>query len=591
VPQSLSKILERLEGAKAYLPELSPEAHARINAVRERSDGLIEGARREHATLIRDADRLGEVPLSAQLRKQAQEILRAAQDKAAVQLLDAQAEEYLPLTGSRFPEHTLEILARTSAEMYGGGDAVILRRYEWRARWWEQGAADKPKSHSPADDGKVHLSTDTDGGRGVGGREQEEHPIAAAELAGPSPPDTASTDTVDAEFDPAPQAEKKANTESRQPPTPRQPLQQHPVSEPNSAGGNPPQVMVKGAVQVARAARSEIENFAMEAFAVARNRIVEEHAEKKRSVLAQVGRTHNSGGYVPALTKWGAECVREMILAQADAYVDAFTTFEVPSDVKAEESLKTASVQIAGGSISGIRGQLDLIAKRTRMPLNDSVGHINREIEKSRLSALKEGVLRLRRQRIKAATTQTQLAPVPAPPSLPIPLGQQHGMVKDNIHRSPNVVNLGELMRRLGKDWNWEISPEFVKAFEDNQGISAEGYKRILRIAGKMETRKEFISRLPELLAEMGLKLPSGVLRLPPVPTSTAKSDKGNLEILRTDGQLRRAVTLDVARRFGGVTRRAIEDAARKGTLKTEGKRQQRRVLVESLLKYFPPEK
>jgi hypothetical protein len=70
------------------------------------------------------------------------------------------------------------------------------------------------------------------------------------------------------------------------------------------------------------------------------------------------------------------------------------------------------------------------------------------------------------------------------------------------------------------------------------------------------------------------------------------KSDKGNLGILlATDGKLKRAVTLDVASRFGGVTRRAIEDAARKGWLKTEGRRQQRRVLVDSLLEYFPPEK
>jgi hypothetical protein len=72
------------------------------------------------------------------------------------------------------------------------------------------------------------------------------------------------------------------------------------------------------------------------------------------------------------------------------------------------------------------------------------------------------------------------------------------------------------------------------------------------------------------------------------VPTS----DKGNLDILRgTDGEFKRAVTLDVARRFGGVTRRAIEDAAQRGTLTTEGNRLRRRVLVDSLLKYFPPEK
>ena len=67
--------------------------------------------------------------------------------------------------------------------------------------------------------------------------------------------------------------------------------------------------------------------------------------------------------------------------------------------------------------------------------------------------------------------------------------------------------------------------------------------------------------------------------------------DKGNLAILRgLDGELKRAVSLDVARRFGGVSRRAIEDAASKGALMTEGKRTQRKVLVRSLLDYFPPE-
>src|SRR6185503_18651215 len=68
--------------------------------------------------------------------------------------------------------------------------------------------------------------------------------------------------------------------------------------------------------------------------------------------------------------------------------------------------------------------------------------------------------------------------------------------------------------------------------------------------------------------------------------------DKGNLDLLRgTDGQLKRAVTLEIARRYADVSRRAIDDAAKKGTLKTEGKHQRRRVLVESLLKYSPSEK
>jgi hypothetical protein len=70
------------------------------------------------------------------------------------------------------------------------------------------------------------------------------------------------------------------------------------------------------------------------------------------------------------------------------------------------------------------------------------------------------------------------------------------------------------------------------------------------------------------------------------------KLEKGDMGLLMdTNNDLKRAVTLDVARRFGGVSLRAIQDAAKNDKLLTEGTRLNRRVLVESLLKYFPPEK
>ena len=78
----------------------------------------------------------------------------------------------------------------------------------------------------------------------------------------------------------------------------------------------------------------------------------------------------------------------------------------------------------------------------------------------------------------------------------------------------------------------------------------------------------------------------------PPTPTNTANAEQGNLDILHgTDGKLKRMVTLDVARRFGGVSRRAIEKAITKGALDAEGEHRNRRILVKSLLKYFPSEK
>jgi hypothetical protein len=58
-----------------------------------------------------------------------------------------------------------------------------------------------------------------------------------------------------------------------------------------------------------------------------------------------------------------------------------------------------------------------------------------------------------------------------------------------------------------------------------------------------------------------------------------------------SDGKLKRAVTVSTAANVGRVTRRSIEKAIKKGALLSEGKGTQRRIVVESLLKYFPPDK
>ena len=60
--------------------------------------------------------------------------------------------------------------------------------------------------------------------------------------------------------------------------------------------------------------------------------------------------------------------------------------------------------------------------------------------------------------------------------------------------------------------------------------------------------------------------------------------------LLRTGGKLKAAVSLQTAAKFSGVSKRAIEQAASKGRLKTKGKGTQRKVTVESLLEYSPPE-
>jgi hypothetical protein len=163
-----------------------------------------------------------------------------------------------------------------------------------------------------------------------------------------------------------------------------------------------------------RPSRNEIDKFANQAFAVERNRILKEYAEKQKHVLDQVRRTGNSGGYLPAITKWGTQRLRETILAEANSYAEAFTASGVPSDAKAEAALKRSSLEFAIGTVSNIRGQLDLMSKRTRRPMSDGTGYIEREIEKSRVSALAEGNLKLERQRIAVAAAAETVAPTAA---------------------------------------------------------------------------------------------------------------------------------------------------------------------------------
>ena len=109
------------------LPELSPAAFARVNAARERCDALF--ANGDNVT-------------------------------AAVQLLDAQATEYLPLVvDENFLYLTLQILVATSLGIYGGEDFGRRGRVEreleercrhWRAQWWDLDALRKESQSKDA---------------------------------------------------------------------------------------------------------------------------------------------------------------------------------------------------------------------------------------------------------------------------------------------------------------------------------------------------------------------------------------------------------------------------------------------------------
>jgi len=153
--------------------------------------------------------------------------------------------------------------------------------------------------------------------------------------------------------------------------------------------------------------------FAKEAFSFARDCILEAYPEKLNQAFREATLTGSIGAYVPALTKCAAERLREEILALADAWVEECTLRKRPCPAEAAKDLLLTARQMATGSISAVRGQLEITSRRIRRPVNDSTGYINREIEKSMETALKEGKLRIKRQRILAVVAERHL-PTPA---------------------------------------------------------------------------------------------------------------------------------------------------------------------------------
>jgi hypothetical protein len=168
-------------------------------------------------------------------------------------------------------------------------------------------------------------------------------------------------------------------------------------------------------IQKVQSSRHEIDMFANDAFATARDRLLKKHTKKERRVLGQVRQTHNSGGFLSALITLKADEVRDTILALADAQVEAFTLYRTPSDPYAEKALKTSAQQIAGGSISAVRGQLRLRSVRLRIAEEGRGVPWHLEIERSMRSALEEGLLRLKRQRIRFRNSGHSLQKAPPP--------------------------------------------------------------------------------------------------------------------------------------------------------------------------------
>jgi hypothetical protein len=161
--------------------------------------------------------------------------------------------------------------------------------------------------------------------------------------------------------------------------------------------------------------RFELEKLATEIFQAGLERRIIEYVQKQAQALAQVRSRGNSGGYLPTLIRCKQERLRAEILALADAWVQAGTTYAVPLPRLAEEALEKATAQMTAGTVSGFRGEVELMAKRTRTPYSSGAGH--REIESAMKSALREAKLRLETQRIRAERLLREVGAPNQPPT------------------------------------------------------------------------------------------------------------------------------------------------------------------------------
>ncbi len=153
------------------------------------------------------------------------------------------------------------------------------------------------------------------------------------------------------------------------------------------------------------ASQFEIERFANERFQVERERISQEHRQKETEALAEA-RLRGNSGYQPALIQCKQERLRAQILAFADALAEAAAIHGVPLHAGAEHTLEEASLQMAGGILSAIRGEMDLRSKRTRTADRNSGGDL--AIQRAMISAVREGKLRLKKQRIVAERSEIE---------------------------------------------------------------------------------------------------------------------------------------------------------------------------------------
>jgi hypothetical protein len=207
--------------------------------------------------------------------------------------------------------------------------------------------------------------------------------------------------------------------------------------------------------------RYEIEKFAKGRFALVRDDLLAEYEKQKTQVLRQVRLTDNRGGYVPALISWGATRVRKMVLALADAYIDEFIRYSVPTDERAEKDLQTSAGQFAAGTITGISGEIELMAKRTKRPLQNPGGSLNRGINAAMKLAVNEGLLNMK-QRIKSKGAE----------------GTQRGSSPSTTPSEQVKGGHSDFLEKLSKDDpNYKVAKRFhLEAWADSYALNAKAF-------------------------------------------------------------------------------------------------------------------
>lgn len=188
-------------------------------------------------------------------------------------------------------------------------------------------------------------------------------------------------------------------------PSPEEPLAENPLPE-NDGGacqiaGNSSRGP-REAIHMLPSKR-EIEQLVNEIYVVACDDILNEHAMKRMKLMSEA-RLSGNGASLPVLTACEAEFAGKMMLAWADAYIDAFTTYRMPCDHNAQAELLKTAKQIAAGAIASVQGDFELEIQHTGRHRDFPLDYVNRQIWSLTNSALKKGLLKVKRQRIQFTT-------------------------------------------------------------------------------------------------------------------------------------------------------------------------------------------